>query len=323
MRVLVKMLYGSRIFGTALPSSDADYKGVFLPDWEDLALHNSPQVINVSTGDKDSKNGAEDVDEEWFELGRFLGLCTQGQTVTLDMLFCPPEFWIEADPLWEKIRALTPSIINRDIQQMMGYATSQAGKYSAKGDRLGEVEETIRIFEALDPDSRLSEHLPLLNTLAERLHSKWARGDRGRPGSEPDVFFEVCNRKMGMTTTVAYSLEKVLYPCRDQYGARAKAARDAQGADWKALYHAVRICEEGLELLRTGRITIPRPEAPFLLEIRQGFHTYEAVSEHIADLLDSLALAVESTKLPEISDHELLDKFVLDAYKAHLQETVR
>ena len=39
-----------------------------------------------------------------------------------------------------------------------------------------------------------------------------------------------------------------------EYGARALSAGHDGGADWKSLSHAVRVGQEGVELLRTGRL---------------------------------------------------------------------
>lgn len=36
MITIVKMVFGSFLYGTDTPESDKDYKGVFLPSWEEI-----------------------------------------------------------------------------------------------------------------------------------------------------------------------------------------------------------------------------------------------------------------------------------------------
>src|SRR5258708_5372934 len=45
---------------------------------------------------------------------------------------------------------------------------------------------------------------------------------------------------------------------------------DAHGYDVKAAMHVVRLLNEGIELMRTGTITLPRPEKELLITIRTG-----------------------------------------------------
>lgn len=54
--MIVKMLFGSHLYGTQTPSSDTDYKGVAMPSVRDIALGRVPgHVLNQSTGDQHSR----------------------------------------------------------------------------------------------------------------------------------------------------------------------------------------------------------------------------------------------------------------------------
>ena len=46
--------------------------------------------------------------------------------------------------------------------------------------------------------------------------------------------------------------------------------RDVPGYDIKAALHAIRLLNEGIELMRSGSITLPRPEKELLITIRTG-----------------------------------------------------
>jgi uncharacterized protein len=46
--------------------------------------------------------------------------------------------------------------------------------------------------------------------------------------------------------------------------------RDVPGYDIKAALHVIRLLNEGIELMRSGSITLPRPEKELLITIRTG-----------------------------------------------------
>ena len=86
---IVKMKFGSHLYGTATPDSDLDYKGVFLPTKEQIYLGNIPKSNSHSTKQtsiEGVKNSNDDVDTEIYSLHYFIKLACEGQTVALDML---------------------------------------------------------------------------------------------------------------------------------------------------------------------------------------------------------------------------------------------
>ena len=78
--------------------------------------------------------------------------------------------------------------------------------------------------------------------------------------------------------------------------------------------HIIRLLDEGRELMETGRITLPRPNAEFLKEIRQGkMKLYDI--EKLADELQVKAKeAQEKSDLPETPDRKEISKRVATAY---------
>ena len=99
-KILVKAIAGSKLYGTDLPTSDSDYKIVFLPSINEIIRLNVAQAKFTSTGGY-AKNTNKDVDVECFELRRYLQMVERGDTVALDLLFTPDDLIIEQDPLWE------------------------------------------------------------------------------------------------------------------------------------------------------------------------------------------------------------------------------
>ena len=321
MKTIVKMLFGSRVYGTSLPTSDTDYKEVFLADARDMILFKGKRIISSSSGA--GKNTSEDIDLESIELGRFLNLCIEGQTNMLDMLFTPEQFWLEESPVWRQIIELRPRILNKKIKAMVGYCRAQASKYSVKGDRMNDAKAALDLFRSLPPEARLSEYLDELMPLTEREHIELTEISIETRMEKKIPALMVCGRYMPATTSFGYCVDSTLLPLYERYGRRAQAAAEANGADYKAMMHALRVSGEAIELIETGHITIPLKEAEYLIRVRKGEVSTDEVSNEIDNRLLALETAVEKSSLPEEIDREIVEEFVFDTYRTHLLENLR
>ncbi len=88
-QAVIKMKFGSHVYGCNTPTSDTDYKGVFIPPMRDVLLGKQPKTSVVkSTGQSHTKNTNEDVDDEMFTLQGFLRMVAEGQVVALDDFVC-------------------------------------------------------------------------------------------------------------------------------------------------------------------------------------------------------------------------------------------
>src|SRR5690242_3080832 len=106
-RTIVRMQFGSHVYGTNVPTSDLDFKAVHIPAAEDILLQRVRPSINTKTKqDGNKRNGPGDVDFESFSLQKHMHMLLEGQTVALSMLFTPERWIIEKDPLWDTIRAM-------------------------------------------------------------------------------------------------------------------------------------------------------------------------------------------------------------------------
>ena len=54
-KVVFKCIFGSHLYGLNTEDSDKDFKGIFIPSFEDIVL-GSNEVISVKTGNDKSKN---------------------------------------------------------------------------------------------------------------------------------------------------------------------------------------------------------------------------------------------------------------------------
>ena len=159
MKLILKTQFGSNVYGTNLPTSDLDYKAIYIPEPRDIILGRVKETIQQNTKkDKTAKNSKDDIDLEIFSLKKYLQLLTEGQTVALDILFTPKEFWVESTPIWEEIRENKHKFLNNKINSFIGYTRTQAAKYGIKGTRVAAMRAILEYLKPLDSHTKLNNY---------------------------------------------------------------------------------------------------------------------------------------------------------------------
>ena len=301
LNLIVKMRFGSHLYGTATSSSDVDYKGVFLPSKREILLGRIPKCRNFSTGDGTRKNTPGDVDVEIYSLHYFIGLACEGQTVAMDMLHAPESLLEVCTDVWRTIVGERHRFYTRNISAFVNYARRQASKYGIKGSRLNAVSEVLTILKTEDPSARLRdlwEKLPLIEHCC-------------RAGADPNGnrLYQVCGKLFQESAQVGYVIP-VLQKFYDDYGERAKLAAENRNIDWKAVSHALRAAFQVKEIFTEGTIIYPLREADFLMKVKEGRLDYLG---EVAPALESLMTEVEAlaakSDLPDYVDRAFWDDF--------------
>ena len=327
MRQILRTKFGSHIYGTNLPTSDTDYKAIFIPNAKDIILQRAAQhQLNNTKTDSTKRNEATDVDDEAFSVQRYLKLLCEGQTVALDMLFTPDSFYDHQTAVWQEIKKNKDKFLHKGVSAFIGYTKQQANRYGIKGSRVRVLRTILGLLDECNPNAKLLEYKDgfrariygneFSNPMPE-LEGHAAFTICRAPNGKHEEHLEVCNRKIPFHATVKYAKE-VFQKIFDEYGHRALLAEKNEGLDHKALMHAVRVAHEARELLLTGNITFPRPEKDLLLKIRTGSLPYKQVEEIIEEGLTSLVETQAKSILPEKPNYKWCDDFVLDCYYNHV-----
>lgn len=319
---LIRIQHGSHLYGTSTPASDQDFKGVFVPAGRDILLQRVPAVIDckvkVSAG---PKNTAEDVDDQSFNVQKFLHMVTSGDTVGTEILFAPDEFVIEMHPDWQMIRDSKHLLLNKQCKGFVGYCQRQAAKYGIKGSRMSACRDLVALLEPFaighptDKLETLSEALAEFCTHHEFSEITIITSQAGTAVPHLDVV----DRKVPYTATIktAYDIYAKVFA---NYGHRTLAAMQNEGIDWKAVSHAIRVAGQAKELLLTGHITFPRPDAAFLLEVKQGKLDYNDVAPLLERMVEEVDVASKESTLPGKSDLAAIDELVINLHHYQLVE---
>ena len=306
---LARIVTGSRSFGTAIPGSDTDVKGVHVPDAADILLQRIRPSERTTAPDHES-----------YPLHRFLEMAAEGQPGAVEMLFSPPGLWIgEVAPLWHVL------VENRGRLLAAGpafsrYSARQARAFGGKSARLETVRAALGAVEAAvadhGPDARLEVALAALEALSGQGVAIVAKA-----GDPVQRMLTVGDKQIPLGAKLSRARE-VLGSSLARFGERAQRASEGGGVDWKALMHALRLAEEGIEFHRTGAVTLPRPNAAALRAVRLGEVPLAEVEERIAAAAAELAAAEASSVVPAEADREWADALVAESYGAAVAEWV-
>lgn len=308
MKSIFKTIYGSHLYGTSLPTSDTDIKGVFLSDAEKILAEDTASTFTQNTNkDSNRKNTSEDTDLQLTSLKKFLRDLASGQTYALEFLFSPKQFWVEKpDPMWLELIANRDKLVSKNVTAMVSYARAQAYKYGDKGKRLDVFRDVVEWLKNQNQSDKLK--LGLYHELKEK-HPDFISIHKKENDSSGVLYFDVNGVMVPVACSVEYALD-VYKPRLEEYGARAKQAAVDKGNDLKAIYHAVRIAHQVIELLQTGHITLPRPEAPLLLDLRNGLISDVEMKKIIDDSFEKVREAEKTSLLRSNIDKQYVRQFL-------------
>ena len=319
-KIIFKCKTGSHLYGTNLPTSDDDYTGVFLPSSEDLlGVNTAPKELkeNVKVTPTD-RNGVGDVDCKYLSLQHFLGLCLQGQSIAIELLYAPA---LVITPEWETLMENKEALLSRKgISPFLGFALSQANKSALKGGNLTHIRNLIK---ELTPVKERSLNTKTIRDCIEGVgvdgKTVLIYGIEVKKTIADDKkteVLEVAGRKFNLGVRVKMFL-KALEHMVSTYGSRSETAAE-KGVDCKSLCHAYRLVSEAEEFLSTGHITFPRPDAPFLKEVRLGQYQTD-FREEIYGKIDYIKNVVEPVSpLRKKPDFEKVNELCVGLLAAHL-----
>lgn len=324
MNILFETVFGSHLYGTDTPSSDKDFKGIYLPPLDSLILGRAESVVSLKRSKlPGEKNTAEDVDREFMSLQKFIKLACEGQMVAIDMLHASQDMWTRTSPVWEELYMRREEFYSRNMSAFVGYARRQAAKYGVKGSRLACAREWLKLLEE-EPDLSMQTIVWAAVDQFPEGHSIW---EHARPYPDPHNP-TICLEALGKQFTGAAKAKHYLPMMKqyvEEYGERARQAENNEGIDWKAMSHAVRAALEVLTILDTAparpdyrpKLVLPldKSVAKELVDIKLGKLSFRAVADRLEWLMQDIEKAAAVSTLPDRIDPRSFDDLILRAYK--------
>lgn len=325
VREIATILCGSHLYGCDVEESDRDYKVVYIPSANSILLQHADRLEEGELGAAVVRvkklmraaglSIAKSPDIEFLSLRQYLKLLCQGQTNAMDMLFAPREFHLsKVEPEWMVIEGHAVKWISRNSASFVGYCRDQVKKYAVKQDRFQAVEAIVNYLSSVnDPGTRLKDldnpedEDSLPRWVSRAPHTEFVMRETAHGANLSHL--SVCQTMVPVTATVKVALQTFERKLKE-YGARVRANEQMGDKDWKSLYHAVRVANEAIELMETGKITLPRPERTLLKAIRLGKIPFDRVQDMVEENLSLVEQAVAKSALPEQPDWAYADRLV-------------
>ncbi len=319
MKTIMKGYFGSHLYGTSTPESDVDFKEIYVPHARDILTGNVKEHMSKNTNNTSSKNTKDDVDHELYSLKYFFKLAADGETVALDMLHTPPSLVVKSDlpNVWKYIQDNRSRFYTTNMKSYLGYVRKQASKYGVKGSRLAVLRQALKRSnewgQYFDNGAviRLSH---MKNVLPVGEFASWVETENEKTGKQ--TFYNLLDRKFQDTLTNK-EFNAILVKLEENYGERARKAEANEGIDWKALSHACRGGLQLLEIYKTGDLVYPLQDAPFILDVKLGKHTFKTVQEFLEDIVDQVEQASEQAAkngMQQKVDMSFWDDFLEQVY---------
>ncbi|MBX0289397.1 nucleotidyltransferase domain-containing protein [Hymenobacter sp. HSC-4F20] len=341
--ILFEAISGSRAYGTHLPHSDTDLKGVFiLPEAEFYGLTYVPQVANETN------------DEVFYELRRFVELLVKNNPTVLELLGTPEDCVVYRHPLFGAFRA--EDFLSKLCRQSFAeYAVAQIRKARGLNKKINHPEPPQRksvldfcyvtVGAGAQPVTTWLErrgyaasqcglanvnHLNDLYALFVDETPDQRHGYRGLvrdpetsqevqlsavPKAEVPVAYLSFNRNGYSTYCRAYreyqEWEQKRNPERYQ-----NTVQHGKNYDAKNMLHVFRLLRMAEEIATSGQLHVRRPDREFLLSIRRGEFEYDYLVAEAEALVERVAAAFATSALPQAPDIATAEQLLAQTRRA-------
>ena len=276
---------GSQLYGTSTIDSDEDLRGVCLPEMR--VLIDPFMSFNV-------KDGFDGQDRAIYDLGKFMDLCSQMNPNIVEMLFIPEGKVVFKNEKWDKI------IENKNL------FLSKKAKYTFTGYSISQLNAIKRHREWFqNPTNHKPTREEFGLTQSPLVSEANIQNMMGVPNNLfKEEYYEELQRER------EYRQQKKRWDNYNQWqtnrNPKRKGTEEKFGYDTKYASHLFRLMAEGKELLLTGNITFPLPNAEWILQIKQGFYSYEQILVMADNMEKEFEMWYTQSPLPNAPDRNKL-----------------
>ncbi len=300
--MIVKHYAGSISYGTNLPTSDVDFRGVFCGD-----------PINILAPFHPIKE-CEDQDEEdtkLFELRHFFKLCVDCNPNIIETLWVDESDIIFTTDAYHYIRQYREEMLSQKIAHTTsGYAFSQLKRIKGhnkwinnpQSDQPPVPKDFVSMVQYFGKDKMLKFNIDDWNVdhqfghygndiygiyegKGRRLYDKFGKLNTDIPISREELGLPKLIVKYNKSVFKEHLQNNEQYWSWKKNRNKSRSVLEEEfGYDTKHAMHLVRLLRMGKEVLETGKIIVKRPDAEELLAIRNGSMTYEEIVEYAEDM---------------------------------------
>ncbi|MDF2381212.1 nucleotidyltransferase domain-containing protein [Nostoc ellipsosporum NOK] len=334
---LLKCISGSKAYNLDGPASDTDLRGIFIqPRTELYGLNYTPQVSNATN------------DETFFEIGRLIELLLKNNPAVMELLATPRAQVLFRHPVMD---LLNPQafLSKRCKETFAGYAKTQMQKARGLNKKMNVPEAPVRKgildFCWVYADAKttalnewLREHSVDqkncgLTALAHFRDCYKLFLQKDMPGGCRLNGIERTEESNDVQTSIVPPEAEpagLLYFNKDGYSMHCREYREynewldkrnesryqnnkahGQQYDSKNMMHTIRLLNMAEEIARFKEIRVFRSDRDFLLGIKAGNYSFDALVDMVNEKLSLVDTLYERSDLPDEPDERLAEQLLV------------
>lgn len=344
-KLIFKFIAGSQLYGNATKDSDIDERGIFIASKE----YYYGFLNNIKQIQSHNENIKEDI--EYHEIRQFLYLAMNNNPNIIEYLFVPDNMMIYHTKEWDKIVENRKYFLSTKCKfTFSGYSHSQFHRIKRHRNWLlypPKKKPERKDFGLLENQSTIpKEQIGAFNVLLamyleevrdfhslknQILEMEETRNFKTLAQNLRNIDFKAIKTIVPISDNFleALSKEKAYMQAKREWDAyqnwkrnrnlKRKDLEGKYGYDCKHASHLLRLMSEGEELLLTGNITFPRPDADFLLAIKNGLLTYDQLMEKVDNYDEKFEQLYKESILPREPDRVRIDKLCIEIVEEFLK----
>ena len=351
--IIFETISGSRAYGTNLPKSDTDIRGVFvLPEKDFYSLKYVSQVADTTN------------DTIYYELKRFIELLADNNPNILELLNAPEDCILQRHEIMNRI--LAKDFLTKKCEKTFaGYAYSQIHK--ARG-------LNKKIFNPVEPDRKTILHfchitlkngsMPLLDWLEKNqilqencglsaithikdMYALFYDDKNIENNNENPLNYKGISKKEEANEVLLSSIPKdetpktYLYFNKEGYSSYCKAYKEywnwvekrnaeryentlshGKNYDSKNLMHTLRLLDMAEEIATLQKVIVRRPNRDFLLKVRLGEFSYQELLDEAEKRIENMANLYENSDLPEEVNMDKINILLFEMRKSFYENNL-
>lgn len=336
--IIFEVISGSRAYGTNLPHSDTDLRGVFvMPQSQIYGLHRTEQAQNDSN------------DIVFYELGRFVEMLGQNNPNIMELLNIPDDCLVYKHPIFDLILRHKEKFITTKCQYTFGsYAAEQIKKARGLNKKIVqsfEKERKTPLHFCFVVDKKGYGSVPFTDFLTENNYTQEKCG-LVKIANMRDMYAVFYDEKGSYKGVVSsddsneLSLSSVpegevpvalLFYSKDGYSIYCKDYKHywewvekrnpnrfnetmlhGKGYDGKNLMHCHRLLDMCIEIGEGKGVIVRRPNREQLLQIRMGSYDYDKLIEEAESKVQQIEEIYQKSTLPKRVDMDFANALLLE-----------
>lgn len=334
--ILLEAWSGSRAYGTELPASDVDTRGVFfLPQAQFYGLSYTQQLSDETN------------DTILYELGRFVELLSKNNPNILELLAMPDDCIQRRHPIMDRLRP--EDFLSKKCKDTFGgYAFTQVRKARGLNKKIVNPmskerktpldfcyvlwnEHSLPLKKWLELQGFRQEQCGLASIPHFRDSYGLYHDERGELGfsgviRKPDsneLALSSIPKGKPMAAVLSFNKDGYQTYCKEyrQYWEWVEKRNETRyestlshgkNYDAKNMMHTFRLLDMAEEIAREGIIRVRRPNRSFLLDIRHGAFEYKQLVGWAEERMARIEALYQQSALPEAPDLERINRILIE-----------